>query len=151
MVNFDIFTLIGISSLVLQLAVLVLLVYGYQLKRKLKFKRHGTVMGTAALLHLALVLAIMIPAFVFAVVPDYIVASPLMPVSLVGLIHGILGSIAVALGVWLVSAWRFRKDFTACFNRKKLMLITFTVWISALVFGIILFAFFYGPALIVKS
>jgi hypothetical protein len=148
MANLDYFTLIGISSLSIQLTVAVLLGYGYIMKRKLQFRRHGFVMASATLLHLVLIFVIMIPSFVYAVVPNYIVPSPTMIVSLVGLIHGITGSLTVVLAAELVGAWRFKKDFTGCFKRKKFMIPALSAWITTLILGVILFAFFYGPALL---
>ena len=41
-------------------------------------------MAVALVLHLAMVFAIMIPSFVFAVVPDYIIPTPLELISIVG-------------------------------------------------------------------
>ncbi len=148
MVTLDIFTLIGTLSLVGQLTVLALLTYGYMLKRKFKFRKHGLAMAAAVIIHLILISTIMIPSLVLAVIPDYIVPSPLLLTSVVGLIHAIAGSTGLAMGVWLVAAWRFRKDFKGCFNRKKMMDTTFTVWVVALALGVVLYAIFYGPALI---
>lgn len=148
MVSLDFFTLIGLTSFIVQIVIFVLLVTGYELKRKLKFRQHGLVMASATLLHLTSIFAIMIPSLVYAVIPNYILVSPLNLVSIVGLVHTITGSAAVALGVWFVLAWRFRKGFQGCVNRKKPMLYTFTVWLVTLAFGAILFAIFYGPALL---
>lgn len=134
-------------SLTVQIIVLFLVVYGYLLKRKLKFRQHGITMAAAVVLHLTMVFYIMIPSFVWAVIPDYIVPAPLAITSVVGLIHGILGTIALSLGVWLVASWRFRKNLKGCFNRKKIMLKTLNVWVASLVFGIILYAIFIGPVL----
>lgn len=143
----DIFTLIGLASLLLQITVLALLGYGYILKRKLRFRYHGLVMAASALLHLGFVLGIMIPSLVLAVIPDYIVAAPLTLVSIVGLIHGVLGTVTVTLAVWLVFAWRFKRDFSGCFSRKKVMLPTLVLWVVTLLLGVVLFAIFYGPTL----
>ncbi len=134
-------------SLVIQIIVLFLLVYGYYLMKKLKFRNHGITMATAVILHLSMVLYVMIPSFVLAVVPEYIVSAPLALPSVVGLIHGILGSVALSIGVWIVASWRFQKNLKGCFNRKKNMLITLIVWGFSLVFGIILYAIFIGPLL----
>jgi hypothetical protein len=135
------------ASLALQIVVLFLLSYGLLLKKKFKYRQHGFMMATAVIVHLVMIFYIMIPSFVLAVVPDYIVTSPFEVTSIVGLIHGILGSLAVALGAWLVVAWRFNRDFNGCFARKKLMLPTLTVWVTALLLGIILYAIFVGPLL----
>jgi hypothetical protein len=135
------------ASLTFQIIVLFLLVYGYWLKRKLKFRQHGITMAAAVVLHLAMVFYIMIPSFVLAVVPDYFVPNPLSLVSVVGVIHGITGAIALSLGVWFVASWHFRMNLQGCFNKKKIMLKTMVVWIISLAFGIILYAVFIGPLL----
>jgi len=134
-------------SLVIQIIALFLLVYGYWLKKKMKFRKHGIVMALATVLHLALVLYVMIPSFVLAVIPDYVVPTPLALASIAGLIHGILGTTALTLGIWFVASWGFRKNIKGCINKKKLMCKTFFVWISSLIFGIILYAIFIGPLL----
>lgn len=139
--------LIITTSLTIQIIVLFLLMYGYLLKRKLKFRQHGITMAAAVVLHLTMVFYIMIPSFILAVIPDYIVPAPLEIVSVVGLIHGILGTITLSMGVWIVASWRFRKNLNGCFNRKKTMLKTLTVWVATLVFGITLYAIFIGPIL----
>jgi uncharacterized membrane protein YozB (DUF420 family) len=133
------------TSLVIQIVVLILLVYGYWLKKKMKFRSHGIVMALAIATHLAMVFYVMIPSFVEAVIPDYVVPTPLGITSLVGLIHGILGTAALSLGVWLVVSWRFRRNLKDCFSKKKYMCKTLNIWIASLVFGIILYAIFIGP------
>jgi uncharacterized membrane protein YozB (DUF420 family) len=135
------------ASLIIQIIVLFLLVYGYFLKRKLKFRQHGITMTTAFILHLSMVFYVMIPSFVWAVVPEYIVPTPLAIQSILGIIHGILGIIALLLGAYLVGSWRLSKNIQGCINRKKFMLKTLTVWIATLVFGIILYSIFIGPIL----
>ncbi len=135
------------ASLAVQIVVLFLLAYGFMLIRKFRYRQHGFVMAAAVFLHTVMIFSIMIPSFVLAVIPEYIVPSPIELTSIVGLIHAILGSTAVALGAVLVAAWRFKKDFTGCFARKKLMLPTLTVWVAALAFGITLYAIFIGPLL----
>ena len=134
-------------SLIIQIIVLFLLITGYLLKRRLKFRQHGIVMSTAVILHLSMVFYIMIPSFVLAVIPEFIVKTPLNIVSVVGLIHGILGSTTAILGVWLAASWRFQKSIQGCISRKKYMLKTLAIWITTLIFGITLYALFIGPLL----
>ncbi len=135
------------ASLVVQIAVLFLLTFGFMLKRKFRYLQHGFVMAAAVFIHLLMVFVLMIPSFVLAVVPDFIVISPLELTSIVGLIHGVLGSVSIVLGVWLVAAWRFKRDFNGCFARKRLMTPTLAVWVTALVFGVALYGIFLGPLL----
>jgi uncharacterized membrane protein YozB (DUF420 family) len=136
------------ASLIIQIIVLILLAYGYLLKRKSKYRQHGLVMAAAVVVHLLMIFYIMIPSFVLAIVPEYILASPLELTSIVGLFHGILGIVALALGVWLVVAWRFNRDFNGCFARKKFMTPTLLVWVAALLLGIALYIIFIGPLLV---
>jgi hypothetical protein len=139
--------LIITASLIIQIIVLFLLISGYFLKRKLKFRQHGITMSIAFVLHLSMVFYVMIPSLVLAVIPEYIVPTPLEIVSVVGIIHGILGIITLSLGAWIVASWRFSKNIQGCIKRKKLMLKTLTFWIATLIFGIILYALFIGPLL----
>lgn len=141
------YVLIGTATLIIEITVLFLLLLGYSFKRKFKYRSHGFTMTGAVILHLISILSIMIPSFVLAVVPDFIIPQPLLLVSLVGLIHGVAGLVAIALGLYLVVAWRFRVDVSGCFGRKKIMPIALSVWVLALILGIVLYAIFYGPML----
>lgn len=143
----DPYTLIGTASLIIQVIVFFLLIFGYQSKRKQKFQRHGIVMASALILHLLAILVIMIPSFVLAVLPEFIIPDPLMMISLVGLIHGITGVLTAVLGIYLVAAWHFQIDISGCIKRKQIMRATITVWFITLVLGIVLYALFYGPLL----
>jgi hypothetical protein len=144
----DLHVIIGLASCVFQIIMLLLLFYGLILKRKTKFKEHGIIMFLATFAHLVLVLMIMIPSFALAVVP-YFLASPFDIVSIIGLIHGVLGTLAVASGLLLVLSWRLSKDVSGCFKRKKVMMPTFVIWATSLVLGLVLFWIYYGPILMV--
>lgn len=135
------------ANLIIQVIVLLMLSYGYFLKRKQKFRQHGLVMASALIIHLIMIFYVMIPSFVYAVVPHYILVRPQELASIVGLIHGILGSITAVLGVGLVALWRFQKNVEGCFKRKKFMIPTIAAWISSLLLGILLYAIFIGPLL----
>ena len=144
----DPYALIATASLIIQVIVLFLLLFGYLLKKKLKFHQHGMTMAVALVLHLIMIFAIMIPSFAIAVVPSYIIPFPLELISIIGLLHGIAGILVMLLGGWLVAAWHFSKEFTGCFKRKSIMRITITAWISALILGIVLYLLFYGTVLL---
>src|SRR5665647_1614804 len=101
----DPYALIATASLIIQVIVLFLLLYGYSLKKKLKFQQHGMTMAVALVLHLIMIFAIMIPSFAISVVPIYIIPFPLELISIIGLLHGIAGILVMLLGGWLVAAW----------------------------------------------
>jgi hypothetical protein len=144
---FNLYTIVATAALVLEIIVFALLVVGFYYKQHQKYRLHGTVMASAVALHMITILAVMIPSFVLAVVPDYIVPEPLMLVSLFGLIHGVFGVAAVGLGVYLVAAWGFRREVQGCFARKKIMLTAISLWLVALLLGFLLYGLFYGMLL----
>lgn len=146
MVLFDVVTLIGTTSLIIQVVVLLLLIVGYRYKRKLKFKQHGTITAAAVGLHLVMIFAVMIPAFII-LLPGA-VNTPLNSISLITLIHGITGIVAIAFGAYLVAVWGFRSNLKSCFLRKKLMRYTLAVWVTSLIFGIVMYGVFYAPLLL---
>ena len=142
----DPFALAATFSLTLQILVLILLFYGYNLNRKRLFPQHGRVMALAVFLHLIMIFVIMVPAFVAALIPEFIIPHVSELASVVTLIHVPLGVAAVSLGFWFVFAWRF-KGLKGCFKRKRLMLITMVVWVSSLLFGIALYTILYWATL----
>jgi len=95
-------------------------------------------MSAALVLHLTMIFAIMVPAFAVAIVPVFVVPHVSGLTSLVSLVHAPLGVASVSLGIWLVASWRV-KGLKGCFNKKKIMLTTMTVWLVSISFGIALY------------
>jgi len=129
----DIYFLLATVSLVIQLVVLVLLVAGVGFKRQKKFRVHGLLMFVAVVLHLLTVLLIMAPSFsVIAFTPTGLSLT----ITLMSIVHGIFGIIALGLGIWLVASWRLRESLQFCAPKKMFMRATFSIWIIAIVIGI---------------
>lgn len=139
--------MVAAASLIIQIVVLLLLVVGYFYKRNLRFYLHGAVLAVAVALHLITVFAVMVPSFVLGVIPYYVISQPLTMISLAGVIHGVLGVIAIMLGVYLVAAWAFRRNVKGCFKRKNVMRFTIVAWFASLILGFLLYAIFYGATL----
>ena len=104
-------------------------------------------MLSAVALHAITIFVVMIPSFAIALIPEYILKNPSDAVSILSILHGPLGLVAFLLGLWLVSTWRFKKDMSKCFARKNIMRATITIWSVALILGIMIFIYFYGPVL----
>src|SRR5208283_3391424 len=141
------FALVATLSLTIQIVVLFLLIYGYLLKRQLRFRQHAIAMFSAVVLHLATVFAFMIPSFVLAIVPHFIVPNVYEITSVVTLVMAFAGASAVSLGIWLVASWRFH-DVKGCFKKKRIMLTTMAMWLVSLSFGIALYAVLYWAVLV---
>jgi hypothetical protein len=112
------------------------------------FKRYGKIMTWAVALHLAVILAIMVPSFVLAVVPEYIIANTSGLISLLSLFHVPLGIAAASFGVWFVLKWR-QQGLAGCSNRRRKMLLTMIMWLVSISLGMLLYALFYWNLLMV--
>jgi uncharacterized membrane protein YozB (DUF420 family) len=110
------------------------------------FKKHGKIMTWAVALHLIVILGIMVPSFVAAVIPEYIIANTFGAISLVSLVHVPLGIAAVSFGVWFVLKWR-QQGLAGCSNRRRKMFLTMIIWLASISLGMILYALFYWSLL----
>ena len=134
----DYYQLVATISLVVEVVVLVLLFGGYSLKRMKKFRQHGITMLTAVVLHTVMILAWMIPSFSsFFSSPSSTNLADIIVVTT--LVHAFMGIAADILGIWLVASWRLQADMKTCFAKKRIMRVTLTLWLIALVLGIILY------------
>jgi uncharacterized membrane protein YozB (DUF420 family) len=108
----------------------------------MKFKIHGGLMAIAVILHIASLLAVMVPSFY----ADYEYFTT--PTSDLGVqttwIHVIPGTIALILGTFLVGAWAQNpSNITACSRRKRIMDFTVLFWLVSLMFGMVSYFVFY--------
>jgi uncharacterized membrane protein YozB (DUF420 family) len=130
--------IVATLSLTIELVVLGLLAFAYVLRGRKLYRQHGITMTAALVLHLITIFSWMIWSFM-----SYFYSGPVDYSNLliiVTLLHATLGTIAAALGVWLVASWHLQVDIQKCFARKKIMLATITLWVTAIFLGIILYA-----------
>jgi uncharacterized membrane protein YozB (DUF420 family) len=134
----DYFQLIATVTLVIEVVVLALLFGGYRLKSMKKYRQHGITMLTAVVLHTVMVLAWMIPSLSgFFSTPGSINLADIIVVIV--LVHAFMGIAADLLGIWLVASWRLQTNMKTCFAKKRIMRVTITLWLIALVLGIVLY------------
>jgi uncharacterized membrane protein YozB (DUF420 family) len=132
---------IATATLIIQIVVLALLIFGYRLKRQTKFRPHGFIMATALILHAIVIAIVMIPVFALIIRSPHLLSFN--PAVITGIIHGTLGVITLVSGGFLVASWRFKKNVTPCFKNKKIMRWTMVIWVTTLVLGIILYYLLY--------
>ena len=138
----DIIFLIATANFLLQVIVLGLLIRGYWLKKMKKFRQHGINMLAAVVLHIIMVLSVMIPSL-FAIYE----ANLGVTILTTAVVHGIVGVLTVLLGIWLVASWHLQTSMQTCFAKKKVMLVTLSLWLVAISLGIILYLSLYLPSL----
>jgi len=128
------YLLVASASLAIQLAVLVLLIVGFEFKRRIGYRLHGIFMLSAVALHLVTIAVIMVPSFIIITLEEL----PMLIVAFSSF-HGIAGLITAILGIWIVGGWRLRQSTKFCAAKKKFMLATFILWLTTLFFGVILY------------
>ena len=129
-------------SLVLQIAIFFLLLGSIWLKTAKKFRQHGITMLTALVLHTTTIVAVMIPSFGGIGSGQYSLI-----ISVLAVIHGILGTGAEILGVWIVASWRLRDSIAQCVSKRIPMRLTLIIWITAILLGILIYLNLYTPFL----
>jgi uncharacterized membrane protein len=104
------------------------------LQKKRRWVWHGNSMMVVMLINVLLVVAHMGPSFISVATETL---TEFNFVALSGVIHGIIGAIAVALGAWLVWVWAINESSstTFCAPRKKLMWKILTLWLLSLGLG----------------
>lgn len=144
----DYVLLIATLTLLSQVGVFILLYAGVQLKKMGRYREKGILMAVGVILHLTNIFVIMVPSFLIGLVPQ-IVKPPIAVNTFLVPIHVATGTVAAALGVWIVGAWRFRKSLEYCAPKKHWMRVTLYVWLASVLLGFILYLnlfklFFFG-------
>lgn len=129
-------------NILIQIISLFILSISIGFKFKKNFKIHGILMGLAIVLHLIFFFLVMLPSFSTGI--EFFTTS----ISILGVqsmwVHAIPGAIAIILGLYIVITWISKiQNISNCFKKKRLMDITFIVWLLSIVFGIITYMDFY--------
>jgi uncharacterized membrane protein YozB (DUF420 family) len=129
-------------NLILQIIMLIIVVVSLVYKNKRKFKTHAELMGTAVILLVVSLFAVMLPSFNSNY--DYFITATSELGVQTTWIHMILGAVTLTLGIILVAAWALQpSNIAACIRRKRIMDITVLFWFISLIFGIATYILFY--------
>ncbi len=129
------------ANLVLEIIILMVLFAAFTLKRKGKFLRHGGMMLVGVVLSILSFVIVMGPAL-FSLVQNGLFDNP-GRLYFVTLVHAGLGGTALVLGGFLVASWHLQASTQNCVRRKKIMRLTFVLWVLALILGILLYMLLY--------
>jgi uncharacterized membrane protein YozB (DUF420 family) len=121
------------SNLVIQTVILLLIVFSIVLQRKKMYVWHGNTMLLAVIVNGLLLVMHMGPTFVL--VAEEGLGAP-SAVSFFGVAHGILGAIALGLGIWLTVTWAHLESETKyCVRKKSLMRRILALWVISIGLG----------------
>ena len=125
-------------TLIIQIIIFIVLAIGLFFKRKVRYAKHGALMGIAVALHTISIVAAMVPSF-----------SGFEGSTFLGqiiTIHAIMGILVEILGVWLVIAWLLHaKDIKTCTKKKNVMRIIVGLWLLDLILGVYIYVLLYVP------
>jgi uncharacterized membrane protein YozB (DUF420 family) len=128
----DIVGLIAFLSLIVQIITLSIVISGYIMKRRLKFREHGTLMLVAVIMQFFSFLLIMGPAF-FIIIANGFAQRPIL-LSTVTLFHAGLG---------IAGSWHLQTSIIKCIQKRHIMRYLIVTWILALILGITLYMLTY--------
>ena len=133
--------IIAFLSLILQIVTLSVVIFGYIMKRRMKFIVHGTMMLVAVVVQFFSFLFIMGPAFII-IFENGLSQRPVL-LSMATLIHAGLGGASLTAGIWIASSWHLQTSIEKCIKRKFIMRYLIVIWILALILGITLYMLLY--------
>ncbi len=137
-------SLVSISAqgnLVFQTIILVVIFASLLLKNRRKFFLHGSTMMIAVILNALSLIMVMGPSLLD--LRQSVINRPISTISLATLTHVSLGTLAEILGVWVILSWRLRSSIQHCVRKKKMMQVTFALWLIAMFSGILLYVSLY--------
>jgi hypothetical protein len=132
---------LGPINLGFQIVILSLILAGFFLKLKGKYLLHGVLMFVGVVLNIVSFILVMGPSILGF---EIIVVQPLSYISVIAVVHGVIGGIALISGAVLVFSWHLQRSFKNCLKRKRAMKPTIILWTLALLFGIWLYTILYG-------
>ena len=133
--------LLAQANLILEIIILIVLFAAFALKRKGKFLKHGSMMLAGVVLNILSFTIVMGPAFL-SLGQNGLFDHP-SRLYFATLAHAGLGGTALVLGVFLVASWHLQASTQSCMKRKKIMRLTFVLWVLALILGILLYMLLY--------
>jgi hypothetical protein len=137
----NVIAIIAFLSLVLQIVTLSIVIFGYIMKRRMKFIVHGTMMLVAVILQFFSFLLIMGPAFII-IIGNGLSQRPVL-LSTVTLIHAGLGGASLIAGIWIAASWHLQTSIVKCIQKRHIMRYLIITWILALILGITLYLMLY--------
>jgi hypothetical protein len=128
---------VGNVSLILQVIILFLLIFGLPMVRGVSsnknLMRHGYLTVTALLLHTGLIFIVMVPSFSQGL--GELSEIPFLN-SFTVWSHVVLGIVAEVLAIIIIVPWLYKRpSMMTCSKMKKWMWPTFIIWVISIING----------------
>ena len=124
-------------NLILQIVMLGVLLIGRSRAKRKNFGKHGRYMAVAVIINAASLATVMVPSLLLGL--GFVATYPTNPISVITVLHAVIGTVAEFLGIYLVLKWRFSKVIVECMKNKRLMTPTIILWSTTAVLGILFY------------
>lgn len=121
-------------NLYFQLLLLIGLTLGIIFAKKKKLVPHGWLMLVVFLLNVVSILIVMIPV-AYNILSRFSVSS----ISIITIIHALLGVLVLFLSSRILLNWRFRSPAQSCYKFKGDMLRLYILWVAEVILGLALY------------
>ena len=128
-------------NLAFQIVILIIIAASFLLKKSHKYLLHGTTMLIGIVLNTISFILVMGPSLLNY--REFILANATDKISLAIIAHGIIGGMAEILAVIIIAFWGLRSSINNCAKNRKLMRVTFGLWLTALALGILVYILAY--------
>lgn len=128
-------------NLILQIILAASLTMGILSAMGRNFINHGKAMTVNSILGTLSFLIVMGPSLLFAL--GYVISNPFDRGVLISIFHALVGSFALASGLFFSVSWRADRSIKPCVGKKKWMKITAISWYLATLSGIIFYLYFF--------
>ena len=122
----------GTGNLIFQFLILGMLMMSIHYKKKADFSGHGKMLAIAWITNFLSFALVMSTGFIY-----FYVSEPQSLSYKLSIVHGLVGGIAMILGLWILVSWLMHSDdIKNCARNRIPMRATYILWVTALILGI---------------
>ncbi len=128
----------GTLNLFAQFGILAALLIGVIYVKRLRYGLHGYLTFVAVALNVLSVALVMLPSGA-----RILGRASLSTFTVIVGIHSVLGLLALAVGIYIVLVWRFRRPGGSCFRLRSSMGPLAMVWVVTMTLGVLMYLILY--------
>lgn len=128
----------GTVNIFAQFGILAALLIGIMYVKRLRYGLHGYLTFFAVALNILSVVLVMLPSMV-----GILSGASLSTFTVIVGIHSVLGLVALAVGMYIVLVWRFRKPGVSCFRLRWSMGPLAAAWVVTMILGVLMYLILY--------
>jgi hypothetical protein len=121
-------------NLVFQILILLFIAVSVIIVKKSKFMTHGYLIVIAIGFNLISILMVMFPSAY-----RILLGASLNTFTASVVIHGAVGLLVEAFGIYIIYVWRFREPGPSCFTKRSYMGPTAMLWVLLVASGVMLY------------